>query len=232
MKIKINENESYELKINEGIYSAEEFLALLERLTGVLTTLMQQKPVADSQHQVRTETDRRILKKGEVPSHIRCPKCAGDNLNRQGFSKNHDGTRTQRWRCRKCNVSFRENLGYGSEDIRKSFPEIPRKPMTTRWDNREEVINLIKTHYFGTSEEKEIFAKSKGQDITWTHMLKCINNLKKRYNIRPEEIGLKEFPTLRNRRKAKEDIQEIKEKEDTRQGLRNLIQKIKNKEKS
>jgi len=229
MKIKINENESYEVKINEGIYSAEEFLALLERLTGVLTTLMQQKIVKKITPTQTPSIPTHLVNGRELPIGIKCPHCSSINLYKQGFSNLVDGKKIQRWFCRDCDRSFREDFAFKNREP-DFVPKRRRSKVITRWKDRDEVIRLIKLHYFGTREQKEAFARNKHESATWTHVLKCISNLRKRYNIKPEEIGLKEFPT-RYEKFREEFVQEQKNtEENSKEELKDLIQQIKERE--
>lgn len=62
--------------------------------------------------------------------------------------------------------------------------------------NRDDVIKLLKLHYFGSKEEKQNFAASVNRD--WKKVRCCLTSYKRTYKIEPEEIGLKRFPTTKD----------------------------------
>lgn len=67
--------------------------------------------------------------------------------------------------------------------------------------NRDKAVELVKLHYFGEKEKKEQIARS--NNISWYDIVKSLHNLKKRFDIKPQEIGLREFPPRGGSRELK-----------------------------
>ena len=70
---------------------------------------------------------------------------------------------------------------------------IRRKKSILKWKERDEVIEALKIHYTGTKEEKLRFAEIKGKgEVNWNTICKSFSALRKRWNVKPSEIGLEE----------------------------------------
>ena len=200
MKIKINENETYEIKLNDevSLQSLKELIGKIEILSGP-QTFVQPKTLQPQTSQPQTS---QTNSRGNRPKHyntknsknskidfenIKCIKCEhiGEFYNK-GFSSN--GSR--RLLCKLCKTSFTIQ--------KEGRPILPtrRKPM--KWNGREDIMDALKIHYFGQREDKLMFAEKKG--TSWDNIAKTIHVLRKRHNISPQEIGLKEFPTVKKGR--------------------------------
>jgi DNA-binding MarR family transcriptional regulator len=79
---------------------------------------------------------------------------------------------------------------YQREWMRKNNKKVTktRKPVASRWINREEVLNALKVHYFGTEKDKQNVARAKNK--SWNDITKSFWALTKRHNIKPSELGL------------------------------------------
>lgn len=64
--------------------------------------------------------------------------------------------------------------------------------------NREEALDVVKTHYFGTEQEKEEIANR--YKARWEVLAGGMHALIKRWNFTPEEVGLAQFPTREHKR--------------------------------
>jgi hypothetical protein len=195
MKIKISETESYEVFVaNE--YTAQNFLAFLKRLQTISEILISEsEPKTEVVSELKPK--RAYVRRGR-PITKSCINCSSNNLYRDGYSYS-DGKKYQKYGCKDCGKRFSElhtEKGITPKEYTK------RRPAVVKWDKREDAIKVMKTHYFGTKQEKESLANQKGAP-SWNYIVKSIHNLKKRYNIRPQEIGLSEFPTRKNRVKKK-----------------------------
>ena len=190
MKIKINENETYEIKLNDevSLQSLKELIGKIEILSGPQTFVQPKTPqpqtifVNNRPKHYNTKNS-----KNSNFGSIKCIKCEhiGEFYNK-GFSTN--GSR--RLLCKLCKTSF---------TIQKEGRPISptrRKPM--KWNGREDIMDALKIHYFGQREDKLMFAEKKG--TSWDNIAKTIHVLRKRHNISPQEIGLKEFPTVKKGR--------------------------------
>lgn len=85
-----------------------------------------------------------------------------------------------------------------------SVPSKPKKPYKRKhkWNrgtvlyrsNRDELIKVIKLHYFGNKEDKNKYAEGLG--MVWqTDIVKGLDMLRKRNNITPKEVGMDRFPS-------------------------------------
>jgi hypothetical protein len=82
----------------------------------------------------------------------------------------------------------------------------PRK--LSEWkDTREKSISLMELAFYGTKEERNLLTKK--YKTTWDNMSKSFHDFKRRYNIKPEEIGLKRFIKLGESR-SKQFIETLK----------------------
>lgn len=73
--------------------------------------------------------------------------------------------------------------------------------------DRNKAVEVLKLHYHGTKEQKHAFAKKYNND--WNEMSKAFSNLRKKFNIPAEEIGLRYFP----RKNEKHDIKNREKQE-------------------
>jgi hypothetical protein len=83
-----------------------------------------------------------------------------------------------------------------------------RRASAVHWEDRDEAVNVLRIHYRGTPELKQRFANMKRTD--WKTLTKSFSNLRKRYKITPEEVGIKFFPP-RGWKPAKKHVEESKE---------------------
>lgn len=177
MKIKINNQESYEVAVAEE-YTATGFVEFSERINKIAKVISE-----------TTETDTIPISKMGKPSNplpivgISCKHCGSTNLNRDGKAK---GDPRQRYACKDCGRKFKEGIK-PKERGKAKF----------KWKDRDEVIRVLRMHYTGTKAEKQAYANSKGAE--WNIITKSFSNLRKRYNVQPAEIGLTDFPNLKTK---------------------------------
>jgi hypothetical protein len=70
---------------------------------------------------------------------------------------------------------------------------IKRKSHKRDWcNNKEKVLKILKIHYLGNKNKKIEFAKK--NDVDWNDVVRAVWGLRKKHNILPIDIGLKEFP--------------------------------------
>ena len=68
-----------------------------------------------------------------------------------------------------------------------------------KWKYRDEVVEALTIHYTGTKEEKLRFAEKKGEGkVNWNTICKSFSALRKRWNVKPSEIGLAETEPSEN----------------------------------
>jgi predicted RNA-binding Zn-ribbon protein involved in translation (DUF1610 family) len=196
MKIKISEQESYEIQFDE--LTAEEFLKYAEKIS-LLSDGTSAIPAEKKIAKKKTKAGRPIQPKiGTDGKEVNCPNCGSIRVYRKGLSRSGQ----QRFMCSNCNISFTNK---GEEDLTKEGKPRQRKRRrpAVSWDSRSEALKAIRIHYFGTKEDKDLFARQKG--VPWEQIMKSTHNLRARYNIRPTEVGLKEFPTKKGRGKITEE---------------------------
>jgi hypothetical protein len=167
MKVKINDEETYEINLKDE-YSREEFASLLEKLD-------------------------------KISNLIQTPAFLTNKKKKAG----------------------RPKLEKPTQSLPASIPKKSRKKskVRVRWDNRDEVLKALNIHYNGTKEDKQAYAREKG--IDWDKLIKGFSGLRKRYNVKPKELGISKFPTrtekiwqtIRKEKKA-EDEPETKKKAD------------------
>jgi len=135
MKIKINENESYELILPTSI-NIKELGVVINKLQKIF----------------------KIASKDEV------------------FGFNEDG---------EINIEQTEKKHYKV-----------RLPMNKEiFNSREKALMILQTHYYGTKEEKGEILKALDK-TNWNDLSKGFHMVKKRYNIKPQEVGLTRYPAL------------------------------------
>jgi len=82
------------------------------------------------------------------------------------------------------------------EDVKRSY----RKRKTARKRKfssiRDEALRILRIHYHGKKEHKEAIAKEYSTE--WIELSKGFSNVRKRWNIAPDEVGLIEFPSAGN----------------------------------
>lgn len=188
MKIKINENETYEIRLNEEIsfHELKELVRKIEFLSegSESSEGFTRIPIKKERKKYTIVDDKKLLK------NVVCVSCGSQRLYKKGFTKNNE----RRLICKNCHVSFTISKDNGAA------LQVRKKP-TTRWKDRNEVLNAVKIHYFGTDEEKNQFAEMK--NTTWMNVMKAINNLRRRFNVKPQEVGLEEFPNKRGKKSIK-----------------------------
>jgi hypothetical protein len=72
---------------------------------------------------------------------------------------------------------------------RKNTIQIGRK--NNFYDTREKVLDIMQYFYCGTQEDRERISKLMG--VNPAYIIKSFFNLRKRYNIKPQEVGLIQF---------------------------------------
>jgi hypothetical protein len=136
MKIRINEYESYEVKLPENTeFSIQQLSVLVDRLNKVL----------------------KIFGRDEIMKNI------GTLIEKRKYTKTKIEGRT-----------------YSRANMR---------PFTK---NRGTALQIIHTHYWGSDEQKEAIAKQ--MDMSWYSITKALSGFRKKWNVKPEEVELKEFP--------------------------------------
>ena len=61
--------------------------------------------------------------------------------------------------------------------------------------NREEAIYLLRLHYVCRDKDvKNAYAREQG--MIWNDITKTISNVKQRWDIKPEEVGISHYPSL------------------------------------
>lgn len=195
MKIKINENETYEIKLNDEV-SLQDLKNLINRIEilsdGVIS--------ATSTPAIPTKLKRKYVFSNDNDNlkNVKCINCSSQRFLKKGLSKK--GLR--RLVCKNCKVSFTIN-----EEGNVITPPKKRKHM--KWEGKTDVIDALKIHYFGTKAQKMQFAENK--NASWETITKAIHELRRRFNINPQEIGLQEFPVHKVGRPTK--AEEVKEEE-------------------
>lgn len=175
MRIKINDNESYEIGMNEGeIITLADLTDLVERLNNAFPS-------------ERTMT---FHGKGHTvvePRISPLPKLSEQSKERYGQNKG---------KKYKHSKEFLEK-GYGKTTKKSYYKKKgkikhPKGSISYR-KNRDETINMMKVNYFGDEKEKENYAKNIG--IDWQEIAKDIWRLRNKFKITPQEVGLDKFPT-------------------------------------
>lgn len=71
----------------------------------------------------------------------------------------------------------------------------PREPRgTDKWEtDKESALLIIRTHYHGTKPEKLALAKE--LDKNWDKIVKTIISLRRKYDIKPNDVSLSRWPT-------------------------------------
>lgn len=102
------------------------------------------------------------------------------------------------------NISPYKNTDNISTDVKRKYT----KSTGTFWgSDRNVVIKAIKLHYFGTQEEKNLFANN--HNTQWVKIPSNLYRLKTKFNIRPQEVGLKRYHTNQGHL-SKEELERIK----------------------
>jgi len=58
--------------------------------------------------------------------------------------------------------------------------------------DRNEAVRVLRIHYHGSYKDKKAISKEYQQD--WTNIAKSLPNVRKKWNIKPDEVGLIAFP--------------------------------------
>jgi hypothetical protein len=78
----------------------------------------------------------------------------------------------------------------------RKFKEKKGKIGNPYFDTKEKVLDIMQYFFFGTEEDKERICNLVG--ISKNELYKRFNGFKKRFNIKPEEIGFLVFGTRKN----------------------------------
>ena len=194
MKIKINEKETYEIELDDevslqGLKDLVKRIEILSNITPTLSTPSLSTPSL-------SKPKRKYNISNDDLKDIKCVNCSSQRFYKKGYSKS--GLR--RLVCKNCKVSFTVDNGNIKKEEEETFSR--RKPM--QWKGREDIINALKIHYFGSKAEKMEFAKDK--ETSWSNINKSFHGLRKRFNISPQEVGLQEFPFHKQGRPKESDI--------------------------
>jgi len=196
MKIILSNNAAFE--ITDEIITIEEFLALADKLRELAITSRtfeqqpqfipqpQPQPVEPEpeQEEVSTPTD---LSEIPIEDRIYRLKKEGNQLSQIAKAFNITSSQARRLYQR---VYQREYMRK-HQKAKKGKKVRVRAPTSSRWTDRNEVLDAIKVHYFGTEADKERLSQKKGK--SWKDIVKSFWNLTKRYDIKPAELGLKKW---------------------------------------
>jgi hypothetical protein len=81
---------------------------------------------------------------------------------------------------------------YGIQEVHAKKGNYTGRAPKRKWcDTREKAIAVITMSYYGTQRERDEFCKFFKED--WVNVSKSFHNLKDRYNLKPQEVGLQRF---------------------------------------
>ena len=140
MKIKISDDEVYEIKIPNEM-EAQEFLGLLDKLSKIVKLIT-------------------LSKLG--------------NLDK-----------------------FKKTFNQRTEDTiqRKKYQKTTG--LNPFYDTKEKALDLLQYSYHGTKEDRQWISRLMGME--WKDIQKRLSNIRGRYEIQPNEVGLKKFPSMYDR---------------------------------
>jgi len=179
MKIKINQSETYEIKLQDEI-SASELNDLIERLNQIKSL---------GSNQIISEKKVTKNSSSDDPLQKHCIYCNNKGLWKSGTLKG-----VQRYQCKSCKRQFSEMTDVNSTKKPRKYKKRSRRKALITWNDRNEVIKALKLHYSGTKTQKSKYADSKNVP-DWNYISKSLTGLRRRFNIRPKEVGLNRFPT-------------------------------------
>ena len=200
MKIKINENETYEIKLNEEV-SLNELKDLMRKVEALSNPTFSSQPLIPTPTINLLPPKRKYNIIKEELKGVKCINCGSQRIYKKGFTKS--GVR--RLVCKNCNISF--TIQKEGEII---VPVKQKRRKGMKW-NKENVVKALKIHYFGSKAEKVQFAED--NQNSWENVMKSIHGLRTRYNIPPQEIGLQEYPTIKCRKIQKNELKIIQPQE-------------------
>jgi CRISPR/Cas system CSM-associated protein Csm2 small subunit len=199
MKILLSNNTSFE--ITNDILTIEELLTIAERLKELAITsrsLGQQFiPIQEQQPQEEVEVVQEQEQQedlSELPLDERVYKLRQEGNSNSQIAKAYNLTISQvrklYQRAYQRHWMNKNREKYNKTKTTKGKVR-QRKPMQSRWEGRDEALAVIKTHYFGTKQEKEEWSRKKGKP--WNTIVKALYNLTKRYKIKPSDLGLQRW---------------------------------------
>jgi hypothetical protein len=195
MKIIINSNETYEIK--DEILTLIDFLNTAEKLKAFTTQIIE-----TGKETLETETEKIDDGRSDIKEAVYKLKKSGmDNseiAKKLGITplkvkKLYKSAYMTKWHDQKKESKIGKIMN-GNTTKRK---------IKVRWNDREEVVRLMKTYFKGTPEQRQKFADKKG--MTWVDLTKVVHQLIKRYKITPQEVGVTELRKIA-KRKAKNKI--------------------------
>jgi len=121
----------------------------------------------------------------------------------------------QKYKINKHNLKL---YNYSLKETKTKTKKIKRAKARHNWNEqgRDSVVEMIKVHYTGTKEDRDRLAKK--HNDSYLNLSKSFSNLIKRFNIKPGEIGLKEF--------KKENEKESKNKEEIKNFINKMSEKV------
>lgn len=194
MKIIINSNETYEIK--DEILTLVDFLNTAEKLKAFTTThptihtqiietgkeTLETEKIDDGRSDIKEAVYK--LKKSGMDSSEIAKKLGITSLK---VMKLYKSAYMTKWHDQKKESKIGKIMN-GNTTKRK---------IKVRWNDREEVVRLMKTYFKGTPEQQKKFADKKG--MTWVDLTKVVHQLIKRYKITPKEIGVPELRKIAKR---------------------------------
>lgn len=148
MKIKISNNEVYEIKLGNQL-SIQEFTDMLYKLNSLVRTF-----------------SKNIINPIDMVKVVKIKK---------GITKTG---------------KIRKTYTYKNSDAKIKQTRKVSNPRL--WcATREQAITTLKIHYYGTQEQKERLAQS--SRTSWNEIVKGFWGVRRRYNIRPQEVGLQHW---------------------------------------
>jgi hypothetical protein len=181
--VEINEYENYNIRLLKK-YKPHQFLELVDRFIGISKIIQKANPFPGNPNT--------LISPASTVSNI-------DNLvNSLNVLDNNQSTK----------VTLNKNGTPRKKYTKLGFIRKPYRKHRTNlrvWiDTREKAIDVMMLHYNLKTPQKEQLAKLLNE--SYANMSKSYRNLKLRYDIKPEEIGLTKFP---ENKKGKRDLQRL-----------------------
>ena len=85
------------------------------------------------------------------------------------------------------------NIGIKKKKYYFNNPNSPRSNQNPYFDTKEKVLDVLQYAYHGNKDDKKRISKIMG--FNWNDISKRFHNLFKRYDIKPNEIGLTNLPS-------------------------------------
>jgi len=211
MKIKLSNNSTFE--IHDEILTIEEFLTLadkLRELTLLSRGFEEQKsfqiipsPSPEQEFQVPETEEKKETEQEDLPLDERIYKLKkeGNEFSQIAKAYNIPTSEARRLFQRVYQRNWMRKNAKKTKGKEKETTGKKRKrraPFGMKWTSRDEVLNAVKVHYFGTAKDKENIARARGKP--WNDIVKSFWNLCKRYNIKPADLGLKKWGKVRGKK--------------------------------